>query len=266
MRTFLTLPVLNNFNRLGARALAAILALFVVVSSSFVLYIGPARADDATDRATAKTIMAQSLYKSGQFAKAAATYLDAYAIAPRATLLFNAARAYEEAGLADEAIALFERYHTLKDADAEGKKDAAKRLESLRTKRAFPSTISERETARVVTPPPVPRGDDRNVPTAPDTAPLADDRLAGERDGRKDAEAEISSPMWFLAGCLVFGIPLAYASGASPPPSRMMGRTPEYAAAYGMGYRYAGSAKQRTAVVYGCLTGIALGVLGAVAR
>ena len=209
--------------------------------------------------------MAQSLYKSGQFAKAAAMYLDAYAIAPRASLLFNAARAYEEAAMADEAIALFERYRTLKDADTEGKKDAAKRLEALHTKRAFPAKGGDVENARGITPAPLPAGG--GGAGAPADAALATEEFPkGNNDGRRDAEAETSTGTWFLLGCLVIGLPIAYVSTPTVPPSRLMGRTPDYATGYALGFRDTAAGKQRSAALYGCLTGAAIAVIGAVFR
>lgn len=80
------------------------------------------------ERAEAKAIEAKVFFKSGLYAEAATGFMQAFAISRRPDMMFNAARAYEEAGMAAQAIALFEQYQQLADAPAEGKKDATARI------------------------------------------------------------------------------------------------------------------------------------------
>ncbi|HEV8324765.1 MAG TPA: PEGA domain-containing protein [Myxococcota bacterium] len=69
-------------------------------------------------------------FESGDFLAAAAEFLVAYDLSPRASLLYNAGRAYEEAKDAAKAIDMFDRY--LRAApDAANKKEVAGRMEKL---------------------------------------------------------------------------------------------------------------------------------------
>lgn len=67
--------------------------------------------------------------------------MEAYSLVKRPALLFNAARAYEEAGLYAKAVALFKAYQGLADAPADGKADAAARIQRLE------AVIAERKAA-----------------------------------------------------------------------------------------------------------------------
>jgi len=53
-------------------------------------------------------------------------------------------------------------------------------------------------------------------------------------DAKKDAEAETSSALWFIAGCLGgwLGLLIAHVYSPSPPAARLVGKSPEYVAAY----------------------------------
>lgn len=246
---------------------------------------GPsAWADDATERATAKAIKAQALFKSGLFIKAAEAFLEAYAIAPKATMLFNAARAYEEAAALDEAIALYQRYLTLKDADADGRADATKRLAELTHRRRAaddppPAATEPVVQAGHVIPAPLPAPSAKGPSAAPSDKSLGSHAPAkadpaeqaeskrGELAALRDVDAEVSGPMWFLLGCFVIGLPLAYLSEPAPTPSRMLGKSDAWAASYAGTFRRVASAKHKDMAVYGCLTGAAVTlVMGAVAN
>lgn len=76
------------------------------------------------ERAEAKAIEAKAFFQSGLFARAADGFMQAFAISKKPEMMFNAARAYEEAAMRAEAIALFEQYCKLADATDGGRKDA----------------------------------------------------------------------------------------------------------------------------------------------
>lgn len=236
----------------------------------------PGWADDATERATGKAIKAQALFKSGQFIKAAEAFLEAYAVAPKATLLFNAARAYEEAKALDEAIALYQRYLTLKDADAAGKADAHKRLAELTERRAAATPIGDTageqgsQQAHAVEPSPLP------VPGGQRKDPLdtGDARPAGNADtearrgavaAARDVDSEVSSALWFVLGCAVVGVPLAYLSEPAPTPSRLLGRSEAWALGYTSEFQRLAGERHRQMAKYGCLTGLAVTVISSFA-
>jgi len=80
------------------------------------------------ERAEAKAIEAKAFFRSGLYAEAAAGFMQAFAISRRPDMMFNAARAYEEAAMPAQAIALFEQYQTLPDAPADGKREATQRI------------------------------------------------------------------------------------------------------------------------------------------
>lgn len=267
---------------------SAVLAIASLAAAALAP-LGPAWADEATERATAKAIKAQALFKSGQFIKAAEAFLEAYAVSPKATMLFNAARAYEEAAALDEAIALYQRYLTLKDSDAAGRADATKRLADLTQRRAAatdpadaPAAPSKVPAGHVVpTPLPGPAsppkaepagkvtvapGNPATPPIKADPAELAEAKR-GEVAALRDVDAEVSGPMWFLLGCFVIGLPLAYLSEPAPTPSRMLGKSDAWVVSYAGTFRRIAKARHKDMAVYGCLTGAAVTlILGAAAN
>jgi hypothetical protein len=101
----------------------------------------PALAQSAADleRAEAKALEAQAFFRSGLFPQAAIGFMHAYGISRRPEMMFNAARAYEEAKLHAESIALFEHYVNLPDAPEDGKRDARARIERQRALLARPA-------------------------------------------------------------------------------------------------------------------------------
>ena len=274
--------------RLALLRSSAVLAVTSLAAAALAP-VGPAWADEATERATAKAIKAQALFKSGQFIKAAEAFLEAYAVSPKATMLFNAARAYEEAAALDEAIALYQRYLTLKDSDAAGRADATKRLADLTQRRAAASApadapvASPKVPAGHVVPAPLPGpaspprvepagtatplpGKTANPPIKADPAELAEAKR-GEVAALRDVDAEVSGPMWFLLGCFVIGLPLAYLSEPAPTPSRMLGKSDAWVVSYAGTFRRVATARHKDMAVYGCLTGAAVTlILGAAAN
>ncbi|MEY3011672.1 MAG: hypothetical protein RIT45_407 [Pseudomonadota bacterium] len=97
----------------------------------------PAARTDASDadrlrRAEAMATEAKALFRNRVFADAARLFMEAFALSKHATLVYNAARAYEEAGRLKRAESLFLLYASLPDADEAGKKDAAAHLVEVR--------------------------------------------------------------------------------------------------------------------------------------
>lgn len=134
----------------------------------------PALAQSAADleRAEAKALEAQAFFRSGLFPQAATGFMHAYGISRRPEMMYNAARAYEEAKLHAESIALFEHYLTLPDAPEDGKRDARARIDRQRAllppPTAAPASPAAPTPEAVPTPAPTP-----TPPPAPAAAPTA---------------------------------------------------------------------------------------------
>lgn len=73
---------------------------------------------------------AKAAFKAGQFEQAAKDFMAAYGRSKNAALVFNAARAYQEAGRLSDAAVLFRLYLSISD-DADGMRDAQARLEAI---------------------------------------------------------------------------------------------------------------------------------------
>lgn len=114
---------------------------------------------------------------------------------------------------------------------------------------------------------------------------LAQQRLVRTEDivvaaAEADANKDVSKPLWFGAGFLLSGllflpIPLGYISPPAgtigtyfyrpgPPPSRLIGKSPEYIAAYTSAYKLKrGSIQVRwtsAGCLSGCIVAVAVGV------
>ncbi|MCD6507660.1 hypothetical protein J7M22_13705 [Candidatus Poribacteria bacterium] len=81
-----------------------------------------------------------------------------------------------------------------------------------------------------------------------------------------DAKANTNTGLWFVAGCLGgwVGLLVAYIYQPSPPASRLLGKSPEYVAAYTDAYKDAAKRIQVKWAWTGCLA-YAAGVLAYVA-
>ena len=101
---------------------------------------------------------AKTKYQAGQYEAAAKLYMEAYGHVQKPGPVFNAARAYEAAGLYAEAKPLYELYIQIdrgNDADSvAGREDAQKRLTGLMAKMAEQEK-KKTVPAPVVVPPPV---------------------------------------------------------------------------------------------------------------
>ena len=82
-------------------------------------------------RAQAKAIEAKAYFKQGLFLEAAEKFMEAFAISRKADTMYNAARAYEQAGSKRQALALFRQYLDLPDSSEDGKADARARIAKL---------------------------------------------------------------------------------------------------------------------------------------
>jgi len=99
-------------------------------------------------------------------------------------------------------------------------------------------------------PPPQP------MPGQPYYAPPPVDAARAAAEAINDAHADTSGALWYFAGCLlgVIGILIAYVSEPSPPPARMMGKSPEYLTIYTNTYKTEARSIQGRSAIYGALT------------
>ena len=111
--------------------LAAVLTLSVVESVTATAQVPSAAETEA--------LQAKEQFKAGKFEVAARLFMQAYAKSHAPALVYNAARAYEEAGKKGDAISLFKLYITLSD-DADGILDARHRIAKLEAPELAPST------------------------------------------------------------------------------------------------------------------------------
>lgn len=116
---------------------------------------------------------AKARYAAKDFAEAARLFMEAYGRVPEPTLLFNAARAYEQAGRLHEALPLFQLYlslnHDAQDADSRaGRREAEQHIATIQAE--LSRRKQERATPDPADRPPVP---DKPVdrPPGPDKPP-----------------------------------------------------------------------------------------------
>lgn len=129
-------------------AFSSLLVLVMVMASASALAVTP----DEEKRAEAHVAHAKERYQAGDYEQAAQLYMQAYGEVQNPAPVYNAARAYQQAGLWAEAKPLFELYLQIDrgdDADSvTGRADAQKHLALVNAK------IAE-EKARKAAPPPV---------------------------------------------------------------------------------------------------------------
>lgn len=114
------------------------------------LMVGPVSAQPTnhTSEAESMALQARDQFKAGGYEAAAKMFMDAYAKSHAPALIYNAARAYEEAGKKSDAITLFRMYITLSKDEA-GIADAKARIAKLET--VVPPVVQDQPK----TPPPV---------------------------------------------------------------------------------------------------------------
>ena len=95
------------------------------------LVAGPALTKEEAAKAEATALDAKFKFKAGKHEEAAPLFLQAFALSRKPALLYNAARAYEEAGKPAEAKVAFEQYLTLPGVSASGKRDAQQHIRKL---------------------------------------------------------------------------------------------------------------------------------------
>lgn len=110
-----------------------LLVVWTAVAMLCTPHLAAARGDDpaVVRKAEAVATEAKLLFQQKAYQAAAERFMEAYTLVQRASLIFNAARAYQEAGVLQKAIALFKAYMGLPDATEDGKADAAKRIAAL---------------------------------------------------------------------------------------------------------------------------------------
>ncbi len=74
---------------------------------------------------------------------------------------------------------------------------------------------------------------------------------------QQDVQMEVNKTLWLAIGFFggIFGIAAAYIIEPSPPASKLLGKSPEYVAAYTDCYKEAGKKIQTNAAIKGCVIG-----------
>lgn len=138
-------------------AFSFLMVLVMAMATASALAASP----DPEKQAAALVAQAKERYQAGDFEHAAQLYMQAYGEVQRPAPVFNAARAYEQAGLWAEAKPLFELYVQIdrgNDADSvAGRADAQQHLQAVNAKLAAEKAKRDIPPAAVVqpTPPPV---------------------------------------------------------------------------------------------------------------
>ena len=111
----------------------------IAMAATIFVAVQPAFADGSLTKeeiakAEATALDAKFKFKAGKFEAAAPLFLQAFTLSRKPALLYNAARAYEEAGRPLEAKVAFEQYLGLPHVTAAGRKDAKQRIAALTAK------------------------------------------------------------------------------------------------------------------------------------
>ena len=153
------------------------LVLLVLV---VLLGAGPGYAADKTTDAEVAATRAKALYHAGQFAEAAQAYVAAYAKSGKPQMLFNAARATEEAGNLAEAQALYLEYLRLPAVGTGDRQEAQRRADILGAKlRAAPPVAAKAPVEPAVPSRSEPAAAAKGPP-APPAVTASDHKPAGE--------------------------------------------------------------------------------------
>jgi hypothetical protein len=98
------------------------------------------------------------------------------------------------------------------------------------------------------------------IPIAP--AVFAQDVATACMDAERQAKSDISGGTWFLIGCLIGPIGYLLAmSEPNPPSTNLLGKSPEYVAAYTDCYRRMGKAIKTKNAMTGCIISVAAEVV-----
>ena len=79
--------------------------------------------------------------------------------------------------------------------------------------------------------------------------------MAGRAAGEQAANASVSGTMWLAIGCVggLVGLIVAYAFEPNPPATQLLGKTPEYVAAYTEAYKETSKKIQVSKAWVGCI-------------
>lgn len=167
-----TWPLLRSALR---RALAIVCLLGLCAAPAWA---AAASGAEHEKEALALAAQARNHYRDKDFATAADLYMQAYAHTPEPTLLFNAARSYEEASKLREALPLFHLYLSLNqgtDPDAvAGRADAQSHVAEIQNKLKAQDASAAQVAPPLPDKPPVlaeTPADARPVPTEPVVRP-----------------------------------------------------------------------------------------------
>ncbi len=154
-------------------ALACGLTLFLALPGPAHARLGKAE----RARAEAKAMEAKIEFKSGNHAKAAQLFLEAFAISRAPALMYNAARAYQKGAMPAKAIIVFEQYLDLQGLSAAGRAEAKGHIETLKKQVAAgkaapkeepkPEPKVEPKPEPKVEPKPEPKGEAKPQPVVP---------------------------------------------------------------------------------------------------
>ena len=95
-----------------------------------------------------------------------------------------------------------------------------------------------------------------------------DEFMAGRITGEQAARANTNGTMWLAVGCIggLLGLVVAYVYEPNPPATLLLGKSPEYVAAYTDAYKTTAKSVQSGKALTGCIVGtIVTAVLYAVA-
>lgn len=92
---------------------------------------------------------------------------------------------------------------------------------------------------------------------------MQDDFTAGRIDGEQAGKRNVNGVAWMAIGCLggLLGVIVAYIYEPSPPASLLLGKSPEYVAAYTDAYKAAAKSAQAKNAWTGCIVSTLLYVV-----
>jgi len=84
-----------------------------------------------------------------------------------------------------------------------------------------------------------------------------DEFMAGRIAGEQAARANTNGTLWLAAGCLFtwLGLLVAYVYEPNPPATLLLGKSPEYVAAYTDAYKTTAKSVQSGKALTGCIVG-----------
>ena len=90
-----------------------------------------------------------------------------------------------------------------------------------------------------------------------------DDMTAGRIAGTQAARASANGTMWLAIGCVggLIGVVVAYVVEPQPSATMLLGKSPEYVAAYTDAYRVTGKSVQTGKAWTGCIVGTVIVVV-----